>query len=200
MEVWKTINNYENYEVSNLGNIRNKNSGRLLSQRTTSKGYKGVVLYNNGSHKDFLVHRLVLMAFCPKDGCDKLQVNHLDENRSNNWLGNLEWCTAKENLNYGSHNKKVSLSRTNYLANSEVREELSIKMKNSPKAIKQREIFKRAVKQLSLEGKFIREFDSVRGASRVSGVDSSSISKCCRGLRSSVGGFKWVFKEVCYAC
>lgn len=102
------IKNYPNYEISATGQVRNRNTGRLLKQFIKeSKGgsYKGVFLYNADGRRMLLVHRLVAETFIPNP--EHLpQVNHIDENSLNNKAENLEWCTAKYNVNYGNHNRR----------------------------------------------------------------------------------------------
>ena len=95
---WKSIPTYSNYEVSNFGQVRNKVTGKLLSQ-ATKKGkhpYQRVHLCQNGKSRYILVHRLVLEAFvgpCPEGQ----QCLHLDSNPRNNRLDNLTWGTPVEN-------------------------------------------------------------------------------------------------------
>ena len=114
MEIWKPIKNYEDsYEISNLGNVKSLNYGntgtsRLLKLRKDKYGYLNVELNKNGKRKVFKVHRLVLMTFMPIEGMESLQVNHIDENKLNNTLENLEWCTNEYNSNYGTRNDKIS--------------------------------------------------------------------------------------------
>ena len=109
-EIWKDIEGYDGmYQVSNLGRVKSfKNcKERILSSGTTKKNYKFVILSKNDIRKNFQVHRLVAMTFLPNP--DNLpQVNHKDENPSNNNLENLEWCTAKYNSNYGNHCNRIS--------------------------------------------------------------------------------------------
>ena len=102
-EIWKDIPGYEGlYQVSNLGNVKSLfRYRRKLSIQTQPNGYKAVVLYKNGNKKFKLVHRLVAEAFIPNP-YKKPAVNHLDENRGNNVVSNLEWVTNKENQNYGN--------------------------------------------------------------------------------------------------
>jgi hypothetical protein len=94
MEEWKEFKDY-NYEVSNLGKVRNKKTKRIL--RTASKGgYSSVGLSKNGKGKTFSIHQLVGLCFL-ENSENKPQINHLDKQRSNNSTNNLEWCTAAEN-------------------------------------------------------------------------------------------------------
>lgn len=113
-EVWKDIDGFPNYQVSNLGNIKNRKTNRLLKPKIGRDGrYLSVYLCNNGKENTRRVHRLVAEAFLGKH--PGLMVNHMDGDKLNNRSDNLEWCTAKENnlhaiktgLNHpGSYQKK----------------------------------------------------------------------------------------------
>lgn len=95
-EIWKTIDDWPNYQVSNLGQVRNKNTGKLMKQTFGRDGrYFSVYLCNQGKENTQSVHRLVAEAFLGKH--PGLMVNHIDGDRLNNRADNLEWCTAKEN-------------------------------------------------------------------------------------------------------
>lgn len=114
MEIWKSVVGYEGfYEVSNMGRVRSldrKNSrgsrvkGRYLKYKKTSRGYLSLQLCG----KDCLIHRLVAKAFIPNPE-NKPQVNHIDGNKENNCIENLEWCTSSENNKHryssGLHNQ-----------------------------------------------------------------------------------------------
>ena len=95
MEEWRKIANYNNYEVSNLGKVRNKKTGRILKSGRTG-GYLSVGLRLNGSSKTLKVHQLVGLSFIENQK-NKPQINHIDKNGLNNNESNLEWCTASEN-------------------------------------------------------------------------------------------------------
>ena len=102
MEEWKNVIGYEGlYEVSNMGNVRNVRRNTLLKLSKNKYGYIRVFLYKNGISTGFQVHRLVAQAFLPNP--DNLpQVNHKDEDKSNNRVDNLEWCSQLYNNIYGS--------------------------------------------------------------------------------------------------
>lgn len=124
-EIWKDIPEYEGlYQISNFGRIKSKDKlikvncsgnnhikvpffyyvrpGKIIKLRTNKFGYIMVFLHKNGKQKGFYVHRLMLKTFSPIVNDDTYQVNHIDENKENNNLDNLEWCTAKENINHGT--------------------------------------------------------------------------------------------------
>lgn len=118
-EIWKQIKGFENiYEVSNLGRIKRihtskiKGAGnyerpeKILSQRKNNKGYLLVDLYKNNKRSQLLVHRLVAEAFLANTN-ELPCVNHKDENPLNNNVNNLEWCSQKYNMNYGSCPKRI---------------------------------------------------------------------------------------------
>lgn len=115
-EIWKSIKGFEGfYEVSNLGNIRNRNK-KILKHYIINSGYASVTLWLNYKCSHYLVHRLVLMTFCPSSNPYKKEVNHIDENKLNNCLDNLEWVTSKENkqhsLKSGRYDKLYVLKNT----------------------------------------------------------------------------------------
>jgi len=98
-EEWKTIESCQGYEVSNAGKVRNKKTGRILKQNKR-RGYPFVVLMNSKNEKkDYYVHRLVALAFIPNPSGFP-QVNHRDGNKNNNSVENLEWCTARMNVQH----------------------------------------------------------------------------------------------------
>ena len=176
-ETWKGVKGYEGlYEVSNLGRVRSlgrtcnsKNSStqfkkaRILIQEVTIFGYCRVRLYDaEGKSKHFAVHRLVMNAFV---GSSELQINHINEIKTDNRVENLEYCTQAYNCNYGSRNKKIS-ERT--------------KGKNGKRVV-----------QFNKDGSIINTFDSRNAASIATGVDETDIGACCNGKRKSAGGYLW---------
>lgn len=105
-ELWKDISGYEGiYQISNLGRIKN-NKGRILTDKTTGN-YNHIILCKNGNRKNYVIHRLVAMAFIPNPN-NYPCVNHINENSRDNRAENLEWCTQSYNINYGTRIKKVA--------------------------------------------------------------------------------------------
>ena len=98
-EVWKDIPGYEGiYSISNMGKVRNDKTNRILKQGQSGKGYLMVQLCKDGKAKSIRIHKLVMNAF---QGESKgLQINHIDGNKKNNQLSNLEYCSAKENTQH----------------------------------------------------------------------------------------------------
>lgn len=109
-EIWKTIENYSNYEVSTCGNVRNKRTGMKLSPWVTAEGYLRVAIADDsGFRKQLAVHRIVAYTFIPLPPSDlPLEVNHIDEKKTNNCVDNLEWVTHQQNCNHGTRNKRIS--------------------------------------------------------------------------------------------
>ena len=108
---WKTIKNYENlYMVSNTGKVYSIRYKKVMVARINNSGYYTIELHKNGHRKTCLVHRLVAKAFLsnPKN---YLVVNHKDENKLNNTVDNLEWCTIAYNNLYGTKIYRHSVSR-----------------------------------------------------------------------------------------
>ena len=101
-EIWKLIEDYNNYEVSNLGNVRNVKTKHILKPNYSNKGYACLYLMKNHKSKKIRVHRLVAKMFIPNPG-NLPQANHKDENKSNNYVENLEWCDKSYNVNYSKH-------------------------------------------------------------------------------------------------
>ena len=123
-EIWEWIEGYEGkYQVSNLGRVRsvdrwraNRSNGYIqkgqILKANLDHGYERVNLYKNGKMKHCRVHRLVAQTFL-ENPFGKEQVNHIDGNKRNNRLDNLEWCTPKENNQHAIDNKLKSLESSN---------------------------------------------------------------------------------------
>ena len=159
-EIWKPIDTYEGeYEISSFGRVFSNKTKTILTP-DKNRGYLRVTLFRKGKRDKRFVHTLVAKAFIPNP-LRKPFVNHLDENRANNNVNNLEWCTAKENCNYGNRNRKISQSVA------------------------------KPVKQLSKDGKVIRVWESMTDASISLNIQLSEISVCTRKHNKSAGGYKW---------
>ena len=172
MNGWEGI-----FQVSNTGKVRRfyKNGTiNTLKGVKIQSGYKSVLLKTPEKFKCEFIHRLVAKAFLPNpDGLP--QVNHKDENKTNNCVDNLEWCTHKYNSNYGTKNKRVSKSKTNNTYNmTPVR---------------------------CIETGII--YPTIHEAERQTGILTSGITACCKGTvyserngftkRHTAGGYHWEY-------
>lgn len=173
-EIWKDIDEFEGlYQVSNLGNVKSLNYNhtgkeRNLKARNNGWGYLFVKLYKNGNRKLFTIHRLVAKAFIPNPE-NKREVNHKDENKTNNRVDNLEWMTSKENINYGTRTVRASKSLINH-------PEMS-----------------KSVLQFTKNGEFIKEWPSTMQIERELGFLSGNISGCCNEKKKTAYGYVWKF-------
>lgn len=116
LEEWKKINSFDGYYISNHGRVyskkRNGTGGGIRKLNKSDKGYLQVSLKNkNNMLINKRINILVAEAFIPNPE-NKPQVNHIDEDKTNNRVSNLEWVTAKENANHGTRNKKISKSKS----------------------------------------------------------------------------------------
>ncbi len=172
LEEWRDINKYEGiYQVSNMGRVRSTKTQSVRKLSKNNTGYLIVPLSKDGVKTLKRVNRLVADTFIPNP--DNLpQVNHKDEIKTNNYIGNLEWCTQKYNLNYGSRNERISESK-----------------KGIPNKTN-----RKGVLQYNLDGTLVREWGTMKEAAE-SGFKIANIHKCCNGLRNKHGGFKWQYKE-----
>ena len=184
IEWWKYVVGYENlYMVSNFGNVKSVDhyvksrggvrlvKGRIIKQTLAGGGYYCVSLCKDNVVKTHSVHRLVAQAFIPNPE-NKQCINHLNKDRTDNRIENLEWCTHKENNDWLDHNELIS-----------------VKMTNNSKTSK-------PVLQFTLDGQFVAEYPSSMEAERQTGINHSNICQSCKGNKNYThcGGFKWKFK------
>lgn len=125
-EIWKIIEDYPNYEVSNLGRVRNIKTGRVLRLSLQKDGYQHVSLCLKGKIKHTLIHRLVANAFIPNSE-NRKEVNHISGIKTDNRVENLEWNTRSENvyhsyktgLKEGPSKQKIRCVETNQIFESQ---------------------------------------------------------------------------------
>lgn len=172
------------YTVDECGNVFSVRSRMFLKQNTNTCGYKSVELFNaKGKSKRLLVHRIVASAFVPNP-LNLPQVNHKDENKANNRASNLEWVTAKQNMNYGTAKERRKRSMEWYYKSRSIKDVAKENGKNNSKP----------VLQFSKDGRLIAKYASGKEASRATGANHSHILECCNGKRyKTVSGYIWKF-------
>ena len=174
-EIWKTIKDYTNYEISNFGNVKNKKRNSLMKLDVDNSGYQYVDLYKNGKRKRFKVHRLVAIAFVTNPDPTNFDiVNHIDGNKLNNIPSNLEWTNHSGNSKHATEN---GLNRIDNI----------LKHSNS---------LKRKVLQYDLNGNFIKEFDNISDVCESLGLKRNSGSCITRSINNNkpYRNFKFKFK------
>ena len=162
---WRDIEGYEGlYRVSEWGDVMSIGHGKkkLLKPQQNGHGYLQVSLSRNGIGKKHQVHRLVAAAFCEGAG-EFPEVNHKDEDKTNNNYNNLEWCTHNYNTDYGTRNERMLISGAG----------------------------RQRVKVRCIELDTI--YDSACEAERCTHADNSHIIACCKGKRNIAGGYHWEY-------
>ena len=171
-EIWKDVVGHEgDYEVSNLGRVWSNKTNKILKPHYNKLGYARLILRKDNKSIGASPHRLVAIAFIPNPH-NLPEVNHKDENPSNNRLDNLEWCTKKYNNNYGT--------------------KIQRKVKNTDYSAVARKTSK-GINQLELDGTLVKTWSSARECARTLGIDNSRIGHCCRGAQMTAYGYKWEY-------
>lgn len=160
---------YSNYLIYEDGTIYSLKSKKYLVPIKKSTGYYAVNLYNDeGIRKMFFIHRLVAESFIPNP-MNYPDVNHKDENKANNSVQNLEWCTKSYNENFGTKKKKEMQTKTD------------LKRINGHKKIA----------QYTLDNQFIREWESLTAAHEATNISIGNLSCAINGKRNRAGGYIW---------
>ena len=211
-EIWKEIEGYPNYCVSNKGRIKNLNRNKIL--KGTSNGRYKVVLIGGKNYKRFYLHRLVAMTFIPKPkeyediDISNLEVDHINGDVLDNCVENLRWCTKKENCNYQLHKDNLSKSLKGKIPwNKGVKRFLSEETYKiiAEKAKKRCSVKEKCsnynkgkkVLQYDLDGNFIKEWINASRAAEFYKCASTLIYGVCnnRPHCNTAKGFIWRYKE-----
>ena len=209
-EIWKPVRNYEGlYEVSNMGRVKSLertvwcglNGGcyraipeKILEGYDDGHGYLQVELYKDGKGKWCSINRLVAQAFL-ENPQNLPEVNHKDENKKNNRVENLEWCSKLYNVNYGTRNKKISEKLKGRKHSEEHNKKVAEKLrgrKQTEESVKKRS---KPVFSVDKESGLIMWWESAKEASRQTGINQSNITQCCKGKVKSAGGHTWFYAD-----
>ena len=176
MVVRETLIDWKEYSCGANGQIYSYYFKRYLSGCVGKRGYVVVCLKCvDGKRRHFYWHRIIWTFFygtIPQD----MQINHIDENKQNNALSNLNLMTAKENSNWGTHNERVAASKKG-IPRPDVIE-------------RNKKLCSKPVVAYNDDGEIVHEFESMMEAER-HGFKQSAISACCRGKLKHHGGYGW---------
>ena len=173
-EEWRDVVGYEGkYQVSNLGRMRSfarSNIPRIIVPRCDVYGYVTYPLFENGKLSRKKAHRLVAIAFIPNHE-NFPQINHKDEDKTNNRVDNLEWCTQYYNNRYGTKRQRLS-HYAMYHAH-----------------------FLKKVRQYTMNGVFVKEHISSRMAERETNIKHQNIIEACKQNITHSGGYLWCYAD-----
>ena len=176
-EKYLPIEGFPDYLITSQGRVLSLKYGKMreLKPRIDRDGYLDVLLYKNGKQYRISIHRLVAQAFIPKPE-NKSEVNHIDEDKTNNHVSNLEWMTHKENINHGTRNERVS------------------KIMSDGRRKGSKHYRARAVVGFKINGCGIKYYSYIRECEK-DGFVRSAISQCCKGKLKSHKGYKWFYAD-----
>ena len=203
-KIWKKLHVADNYEVSNTGEIRNKSTGKIIAQRNNGHGYLTVHLYNSSKRKVYYVHRLVASAFLENKE-NKPEVNHINGDKTNNNVSNLEWCTRSENSIHAYRTKLRTVSQKTinagrkqmiYINNSELRKIALQRAAKVNRNKSQNEYILNSSNQFKplFCEELHRVFLSARRVEQKIGIKRLAIQKAMQKGYKTCGGYHW--KEI----
>lgn len=166
-ERWMPIPNYEGiYEVSDKGRVRTLRTNKIITPKNI-KGYSAVRLYKDGKDRQMYIHRIVALVFIPNPE-NLPEVNHKDENPKNNCVDNLEWCSPKYNINYGT---------------------------GKARALKKRMPLLKRCKTVQKDGSgnVVAVYGSIKEAAEKTGFKHQNIQACCAGKQRRCHGYTFEY-------
>jgi hypothetical protein len=167
-ETWRNIPDFPMHEISNFGNIRNKENGKQLKGGSAGLYKSTSILDKNGKRRSQQIHILVVRSFLPNP-YDKPIVNHIDGNKHNNHLTNLEWSTHSENVIHAVETGLLDNSNSN----------------GSPLGIY----------KTDMRGKILEKYSCVKEASEKTGISNRRIRNVFTGATTDTDGYKWMWKH-----
>lgn len=187
-EVWKDVEGFKGYyQVSNLGNVRSltrkvntfngmrTTKGKVLKPLKTKNNYLRIDLRKNRKHKYILLHRLVALTFIPNPHNYPV-INHIDGNKFNNNINNLEWCTQSHNIKEAFRLGTAKVYKHHYIDGT-------LPCTKIP------------VNQYSLNNVFLAHYSSIKEASLSTNTSQKGISFCCRNKQKHANHFIWRYAD-----
>ena len=177
IELWKSIEGYPNYMISNLGRVKSLRfrKEKIMKLRNDSDGYLLINFHKNKKQNTFKVHRLVAQTFIPNPE-NKPHIDHINGIRDDNRVENLRWVTIKENNNNPLHRNKISESRKMIFSH--------LHFASKP------------IIQFTKNGEFIKKWNNAQDVAREWKLYSgSNIHSCCRGKIKTTYNYTWRFAE-----
>ena len=166
MEIWKTMKEHNNYEVSNTEKVRNKQTQRILKTTISYKGYERFIVYIDKKPKCFYMHRVVANNFLKNDNNYK-EINHKNENKLDNNVYNLEYCDTKYNCNYGTRVKRI---------------------------LKSKEHTFKSIIQKDKDNNIIKRWKNIIEIQQQTKFNKQGIYFCCEGKYKTSGGYIWEYE------
>ena len=165
---WKPVVGFEeHYLVSDSGQVWSLRRHRSLKPKIDRYGYEAVGLSVNGKLYHRTIHRLVAEAFIPNPN-NLPTVNHINENKTDNRVSNLEWTSIADNVNHGTRNERMANTKSRH-----------------------------PVERIDKDGTIVT-YKGVKDAWRKTGITRSSISLCCKNIRHTAGGYRWRYADERY--
>ena len=197
LEIYAPIKDFPNYLITSHGRVfslKDTHDNYRMKEIKQYKGSNGYLCFsasNKSKKKVLSIHRLVAKSFIPNP-YNKPQVNHIDEDKTNNHVSNLEWVTVKENANHGTRNKRVSKSLKGRTLSEEHKQNLSLnhsnfKGTNNPCKTK-------SVIGFKINGCDIKYYKYINECKK-DGFSSGNVSSCCQGKRNKHKGYKWFYTD-----
>lgn len=181
MEKWEKIKGFTNYSISNTGKVKNDKTNKILKPRLKNTGYIEYALYKHKKVFYVLAHRLVAIHFIPNPYKFEM-INHKDENKHNNFEGNLEWCNRAYNVNYGTATQR-RIKNTDFKKRNQNINFITGTKKG------------RKILQYDLKNNFIKEYSTIKEAATQNQLFSANIWACAKGKNKTSGGYIWKYKK-----
>ena len=185
MSEWKRYKN-SNYFISKTGKVYNEKTEILLKESVNQAGYVRYTLRIDNKNYSKLAHSLVIESWLNITLTTSDLVNHIDGNKTNNRVDNLEWCTDSENMIHAFKNG---------LVNNRTETKIKSCYININKATNKNKI---KIYQYDKNGNYVNKYNSIIEASKLNGINATHISLCAKGKQKTCGGYIWKYEGLVY--